>query len=320
MEENKRKEGEASSKEAPLKKAEKTAQSAGSFREPQKDFSGRENISGNAVQAAETAQTQVLEEDEKNTLDGEGAFAGSNRAEEVSVPEEGAFKKTADETGEIQVLTLLQEEKLKEGSEGIPEKEEVLAQEASEKEPEARSKGRRRKKSSKNKKTVKRKPMTPAQKVATTAIMVALAMIFSYVEALIPINFGIPGIKLGLANLVVVVSMYLLNVPLAALISLVRILLSALLFGNLASLLYSLAGGFLSFVVMALLKKVKGFSVIGVSIAGGICHNIGQILTAWFMLGSFKIVYYLPVLIIAGALTGLIIGILAKKCLTLLHV
>lgn len=304
MEENKRKEGEASSKEAPLKKAEKSAQSAGSFKEPQKDFSGRENISGNAVGAAETAQTHTE----------------INQEEEVSVQEEGAFKKTAAESGKTQVPVTSQEEGLKEGSEGVSEKEEILTEETSEKDPEDKSRGRRRKKSSKNKKTVKRKPMTPAQKVATTAIMVALAMIFSYVEALIPINFGIPGIKLGLANLVVVVSMYLLNVPLAALISLVRILLSALLFGNLASLLYSLAGGFLSFVVMALLKKVKGFSVIGVSIAGGICHNIGQILTAWFMLGSFKIVYYLPVLIIAGALTGLIIGILAKKCLTLLHV
>lgn len=304
MEENKRKEGEASPKEVPLKKAEKSAQSAGSFKEPQKDFSGRENISGNAVGAAETAQTHTE----------------INQEEEVSAQEEGAFKKTAAESGKTQVSVTSQEDELKEGSEEVSEKEEILTEETSEKDPEAKSRGRRRKKSSKNKKTVKRKPMTPAQKVATTAIMVALAMIFSYVEALIPINFGIPGIKLGLANLVVVVSMYLLNVPLAALISLVRILLSALLFGNLASLLYSLAGGFLSFVVMALLKKVKGFSVIGVSIAGGICHNIGQILTAWFMLGSFKIVYYLPVLIIAGALTGLIIGILAKKCLTLLHV
>lgn len=304
MEENKRMEGEASPKEVPLPEAEKSAQSAGSFKEPQKDFSGRENISGNEVPAAETAQTHTE----------------INQEEEVSVPEEGAFEKTAAESGKTQVPVTSQEEELKEGSKGVSEKEEILTEETSEKDPEAKSRGRRRKKSSKNKKTVKRKPMTPAQKVATTAIMVALAMIFSYVEALIPINFGIPGIKLGLANLVVVVSMYLLNVPLAALISLVRILLSALLFGNLASLLYSLAGGFLSFVVMALLKKVKGFSVIGVSIAGGICHNIGQILTAWFMLGSFKIVYYLPVLIIAGALTGLIIGILAKKCLTLLHV
>ena len=165
----------------------------------------------------------------------------------------------------------------------------------------------------------KKRKMTPAWRVAMTAIMVALAMIFSYVEALIPINFGIPGIKLGLANLVVVVALYTLNWPLAALIALVRIILSGLLFGNLASLVYSLAGGFLSFVVMALLKKIKGFSVIGVSIAGGVCHNIGQIIAAWFMLGSFKIVYYLPVLIISGAVTGVIIGILSKICLTRLR-
>lgn len=167
----------------------------------------------------------------------------------------------------------------------------------------------------------KKKPkMSSAKRVATTAVMVALAMIFSYVEALIPINFGIPGIKLGLANLVVVFALYALSWPQAALISLVRILLSALLFGNLSSMLYSLAGGILSFIVMALLKKVKGFSIIGVSIAGGVCHDVGQILMAWFMLGSFKIVYYLPVLVIAGAITGLIIGILAKICLTRIRI
>ena len=164
-----------------------------------------------------------------------------------------------------------------------------------------------------------KKKMTPAKRVAAAAVLTALAMIFSYIEALIPINFGIPGIKLGLANLVVVVSLYALGWPLAALISLVRILLSGLLFGNLASLLYSLAGGFLSFLAMCLLKKIKGFSIIGVSIAGGVSHNIGQILTAWFMLGSFKIVYYLPVLAVSGALTGLVIGILAKKCVPVLE-
>ena len=160
--------------------------------------------------------------------------------------------------------------------------------------------------------------MTPAKRVAYTAICVALAMVFSYVETLIPINFGIPGIKLGLANLAIVFALYALGLPLAALISLVRILLSALLFGNIASMLYSLAGGFLSIIVMALLKKIKGLSQVGVSIAGGVCHNIGQILMAWFMLGSFKIIYYLPVLIISGAVTGLVIGVLARKCLTLL--
>ena len=183
----------------------------------------------------------------------------------------------------------------------------------------SRAKDKENKEAGKETASEKKKKMTPAWRVAMTAIMVALAMIFSYVEALIPINFGIPGIKLGLANLVVVVALYTLNWPLAALIALVRIILSGLLFGNLASLVYSLAGGFLSFVVMALLKKIKGFSVIGVSIAGGVCHNIGQIVAAWFMLGSFKIVYYLPVLIISGAVTGVIIGILSKICLTRLR-
>ena len=172
--------------------------------------------------------------------------------------------------------------------------------------------------SKKGSKKEKKQVMTPAKRVAYTAICVALAMVFSYVETLIPINFGIPGIKLGLANLAIVFALYSLGLPLAALISFVRILLSALLFGNIASMMYSLAGGFLSLLVMAILKKIKGFSAVGVSIAGGVSHNIGQILMAWFMLGSFKIIYYLPVLMIAGAVTGLIIGILARKCLTLL--
>lgn len=159
---------------------------------------------------------------------------------------------------------------------------------------------------------------TPAQRVAFAAVMTALALVFGYVESLIPINFGIPGIKLGLSNLSTLVALYILGAPMAALISLVRILLSGLLFGNLASIAYSLAGGLLSFLIMLLLKKIPGFSVIGVSIAGGVGHNMGQILMAWFMLGNINIVWYFPVLAAVGAVCGLIIGLLSKKCLTVI--
>lgn len=168
----------------------------------------------------------------------------------------------------------------------------------------------------KNTTPIIRRPDNAAKRVATVAVMTALALIFGYVESLIPFNFGIAGIKLGLSNLVTVVSLYMLGWPYAALISFVRIMLSGILFGNLLSLVYSLAGGFLSFLVMLLLMRIKGFSVVGVSIAGGAAHNIGQILVAWFMLGSFNIMYYLPILTAVGAVTGFIIGFLSNKCLT----
>lgn len=154
---------------------------------------------------------------------------------------------------------------------------------------------------------------TPARRVARVAVLVALAMILSYVETLIPVNFGVPGIKLGLANLVVVTALAVLHPGEAFLISAIRILLVGLLFGNGASLLYSLAGGLLSFLVMLLLARTKAFSVYGVSVAGGVSHNIGQIAAAAALLGSRSIVWYLPVLMIAGILTGLLIGFLSAR-------
>lgn len=117
--------------------------------------------------------------------------------------------------------------------------------------------------------------MNKNKKLANMAMLVALAMIFSYVESLIPINFGIPGMKLGVANLVTVTGMYFLEFPEVFLVVVMRILLTGFLFGNGMSIVYSLAGGILSFLVMALMKRLKGFSVAGVSIAGGVSHNIG---------------------------------------------
>ncbi len=155
-----------------------------------------------------------------------------------------------------------------------------------------------------------------AKKVAYCAILVALAMVFSYVEALIPINFGIPGIKLGIANLVVVIGLYLLRPREVFVISMIRILLMGFLFGSGMSILYSLAGGLLSFAVMLLLKKVKGFSIIGVSIAGGVAHNVGQALMAMCVVQTLSIMYYVPALLIAGAVTGTVIGILSGRILT----
>lgn len=150
-------------------------------------------------------------------------------------------------------------------------------------------------------------------RVAYFGVFVALALIFSYVESLIPFHIGIPGVKLGLANLIVVIALYKSDVKTALLLSVVRVLLSGFLFGNLASILYSLAGGLLSLAVMALLKRREGFSVIGVSVAGGVFHNVGQLIVAAIVVQTYSIAGYFPVLLVAGVLTGFVIGVVASE-------
>ena len=157
--------------------------------------------------------------------------------------------------------------------------------------------------------------MNKNKKLANMAMLVALAMIFSYVESLIPINFGVPGMKLGVANLVTVTGIYFLALPEVLLVVVMRVLLIGFLFGNGMSIIYSLAGGILSVLVMELLKKTKRFSEVGISIAGGISHNIGQLIVASVVVENMKLVYYLPALLIAGTVTGFLIGILSKKLL-----
>lgn len=158
---------------------------------------------------------------------------------------------------------------------------------------------------------MKRKQL--AQKVARMGVLVALAMIFSYIEVLIPFQIGIPGAKLGIANLVVLVALYQCSAKEAFLISMVRIFLMCLLFGNILSGIYSLSGGVLSFLVMWLAKKSNWFSEMGVSIAGGVAHNVGQLGAAVLVLQTVSIVGYLPVLLIAGLITGAMIGVVGKK-------
>ncbi len=153
------------------------------------------------------------------------------------------------------------------------------------------------------------------KKITLSALMVALAMILSYIEALIPFSFGIPGIKLGLANLVVLAALYLFGPVQALLISVVRIFLISITFGSMAALLYSLAGGLLSFFVMLILSKIKGFSVIGISVAGGVSHNLGQLIVAALVVENMNLFFYFPVLILAGVITGLLIGIAVKAVL-----
>ena len=142
-------------------------------------------------------------------------------------------------------------------------------------------------------------------------IFTALAMILSYVEALIPpIWSAVPGIKIGLPNIIIIFLLYRFSVKHAAAVSLVRILLSALLFGNAVSLLYSLGGALLSIVIMAMLKKTERFSMVGVSAIGGVFHNLGQIIVAMLVLSTAEIGYYMIVLAVTGTVAGVLVGIL----------
>lgn len=145
--------------------------------------------------------------------------------------------------------------------------------------------------------------------IAICGVLTALAMIFSYIESLIPIPLPVPGIKLGVANIAIITVMYAVGVKEALIINSIRITLTAILFGNLNSFIFSMAGGMLSILVMIILMKTKQFSMTGVSVAGGVAHNIGQIIAAILVMGSSAIVYYLPVLMISGIVTGVIVGI-----------
>ncbi len=150
-----------------------------------------------------------------------------------------------------------------------------------------------------------------ARHAALFGMMVALAFTLSYLESLLPLSIGIPGVKLGLANLIVLTALYLMKPYEAFIIAVIRILLAGLTFGNTYSLIYSLCGGLLSFAVMLAASKTR-LSVIGVSMLGGVTHNLGQLAAAAVLMGTHRIVYYLPVLLVAGLLTGLLIGVLSK--------
>lgn len=150
-------------------------------------------------------------------------------------------------------------------------------------------------------------------KVAYFGVFTALALIFSYVESLIPIHLGIPGVKLGLANLIIVIALYKMNIKETFLLSIARIVLAGFLFGNLFAILYSLAGGMLSLGVMCMLKRTEKFSVFGISMAGGVFHNVGQLIMATIVLESSSIGYYFPVLLISGLITGFVIGVISNE-------
>ena len=144
--------------------------------------------------------------------------------------------------------------------------------------------------------------------VALFGMLVALAFIFSYIEHLIPLPLP-TGVKLGAANIVIVCALYFLGWKEALAVSLIRIVLSGFAFG-ISTVPYSLAGGFLSLLVMVALKRNKNFGIIGVSVAGSVCHNVGQTFVAMMMLGT-KTVYYFPVLLLSGIIAGILIGLIS---------
>lgn len=151
------------------------------------------------------------------------------------------------------------------------------------------------------------------KKIAFLGVFLALALVCSYVESLIPFYFGIPGAKLGLTNIVVIIMLYTIGAKEAFCISMLRIILAGFLFGNMFSILYSLAGGILSFFVMYLIKKTKLLGFVPVSVCGGISHNVGQLLIAAVVVENYHIFYYVPILLLAGTITGFLIGIAAQE-------
>ena len=164
-----------------------------------------------------------------------------------------------------------------------------------------------------------RKPVNQAQKAAFFGIFAALAVIMGYVEALIPLPLPVPGIKLGFANIVTVSVLYLFDAPMAFGVSFIRVLVLGFLFGNLTSILYSLAGMLAAMIVMVLLSGSGRFSVFGVSAGGGAAHGIGQIAAAALLIGDKALLYYIPVLMISGTLCGLVTGFASSLVLRALH-
>lgn len=153
------------------------------------------------------------------------------------------------------------------------------------------------------------------RKTAELGFFLAVALILSYVESLIPITFGIPGIKLGLPNLIVVLLLFgqRYGAKEALLVNGMRIVLSGFMFSNLYAILYALAGAVFSYVSMLIGKRLRCFSVIGVSVLGGLFHNIGQAVVAMIVVETFAASYYIPFLIVAGTITGAFLGLIVME-------
>lgn len=151
------------------------------------------------------------------------------------------------------------------------------------------------------------------KKIALLGVLTSVALVLSYLEAMLPpISTAAPGIKMGLPNIIVILLLYKFGLKEALMVSGIRVFIVALLFGNVMTLAYSVAGAVLSLALMTLFKKMNLFSIIGVSIIGGISHNLGQILVAIFLFDTIQIGYYMIILAITGTIAGVVIGIIGS--------
>ena len=168
-------------------------------------------------------------------------------------------------------------------------------------------------KSSQEKFSRRRSPQNGARikKLTFSAMFAALALIFSYIEALLPIPIPVPGVKLGVANLVIIIALYRMGFRRALSINCVRIALAGLLFSGVFGMIYSFAGGLLSLSVMQLLRRTGLFSMVGVSMAGGVAHNLGQLIAACLVVSTSSLMSYFSILLFTGLIGGILIGILA---------
>lgn len=164
----------------------------------------------------------------------------------------------------------------------------------------------------KNDKYKREKPtISSSRMTALCGVFIALAMVLSYLESLVPISFAIPGIKLGLANIVTIIALVKLGLKPALIISVGRVLLSGLLFGNPATIMYSMSGALLSIAVMFIVRKLKLLAITGTSVCGAVAHNLGQLIVAAIVIENTKIFYYMAVLSVSGIIAGVLIGLLA---------
>ena len=156
------------------------------------------------------------------------------------------------------------------------------------------------------------KTQKQAQRVALCGMLLALMLVLGFVESQIPVAAGIPGIKLGLSNGVLIFAVYMLNVPTAYLLMGLKVLLSGMLFGSPSAMMYAFAGGVLSLTVMCVLSRMKGLSPIVVSMVGGLSHNVGQVTLAMIILHTPKLMYYMAILMVVGLVTGCATGVAAN--------
>ncbi len=150
------------------------------------------------------------------------------------------------------------------------------------------------------------------KRIAFLGLFVALAFVLSYIEYMLPLSIGIPGAKIGIANLAVMVTLYTVGEKNAIALSIIRVVLVGLTFGNISMMMYSLAGAALSLFAMLIAKRIGKLSMTGVSVLGGVFHNVGQIIVAMLVLETKSLFYYLPFLIIVGTITGVVIGIVSS--------